>query len=117
MQSPHLREKYTAEMKSRLRCFCIMDHCGLKNLHVNHWDSFNKALKNEPKKAFSEWCKCDITLLLFDCLLLEWCCSTDEMRNHQALSVDKNANKSPSVETMMAFGRLDLQNAQFGKFF
>ena len=105
-------------MKSRLKCFCIMDHCGLKNSRVNHWESFNKVLKKmNQKKALLEWRKCDSTLSSFDCLLLEWCCSTGEMRNHEALSVHKDANKSHSVETMMAFGRLDPRNAQFGKSF
>ena len=53
LQSPYLREKYIAEMKSRLRCFCIMHHCGLKNSRVNHWESFNKVLKKMNPKRYS----------------------------------------------------------------
>ena len=115
MESPYLREKYISEMKSRLRCFCIMDHCGLKNSNVNHWASFIEAMKTIKKVGFLEWRMCDPTLSLFDCLLLEWCCSTGEMRNHEALSVHKDANKSHSVETMMAFGRIDPKKSHFGK--
>ena len=115
MQSPYLREKYIAEMKSRLRCFCIMDYCGLKNVHVKHWDSFLSVLKTTKRESYARWRMCDSTLSLFECILLEWCCSTGEMRNHEALSVHKDANKSHCVETMMAFGRLDPTKSHFGK--
>jgi hypothetical protein len=113
MNCKYHREKYLSEMKSRLRCFLVMDYFGLENVNCDHWTSFLEAASKTSK--LQEWQMNDPTLSLFDCALLEWCCSTGEMRNHQALSVHTDGNKSHSVETMQAFGRLDPSCAHMGK--
>ena len=70
--------------------------------------------KNKRGKIM-EWLTVDPTLSHFDCVLLEWCCSTGEMRNHQALTAHVDGNKSHSIETMSAFGRLNPAHAHLGK--
>ena len=114
-QCPHLREKYIAEMKSRLRCFLIMDHFNLSNPHCWHWKTFLSALGRTGSTQVREWRKVDPSLPFFDCVLLEWCCGTGEMRNHEALSVHVDANKSHPVESMQAFGRLNPAHSHLGK--
>jgi hypothetical protein len=111
----HLRSKCISEMKSRLRCFMVMDHYGLKNSNCDHWQSFIKAMRATQATVLNEWQTADPSLDPFDCALLEWCCSTGEMRNHQALAVHVDANKSHSVESMQAFGRVDPSLSHLGK--
>jgi hypothetical protein len=115
LKCKYLREKYLSEMKSRLRCFCVMDKYGLRNTNHDHWQSFKAAVSRTTNGVVQEWRMADHKLTLFDCVLLEWCCSTGEMRNHQALSVHKDGNKSHSVESMQAFGRIDPLMSHLGE--
>lgn len=112
---PFLRERYIAEMKCRLRCFWVMDHFGLTNPNCPHWASFQNALARTNGTVLKQWRACDKKLSYFECVLLEWCCWTGEMRNHQALTAHVDSNKSHSVETMSAFGRLEPEHAHLGK--
>lgn len=110
-----LKEKYIAEMKSRLRSFCVIDYFGLRHRHYDHWDTFVAVLVRTTAGENVTWLGSDSNLSFFDCVLLEWCCSTGEMRNHEALAAHTDANKSHSVESMQAFGRVEPRNAHLSK--
>ena len=115
LQCPLLREKYIAEMKSRLRAFFVMDHYELENRNCPHWTTFMEAVQRVSIGADKKWKRADPWLSQFDIVLLEWCCGTGEMRNHQALCAHDDANKSHSVETMMVFGRTNPTHKHYGK--
>ena len=113
---PYLREKYIEEMKSRLRAYCVMDHFGFKNDYCCHWISFTSAVDSICNGGGHEkWQAAVPGMCHFEMVLLEWCCSTGEMRNHQALSVHTDANRSHPLETMQVFGRLDPTKSHLGK--
>jgi hypothetical protein len=115
MSCPYLREKYIAEMKSRLRAYFVMDHFGLSNKQCAHWPTFLDAVTRTAAGADKSWRKAVPSLSFFECVLLEWCCWTGEMRNHQALVAHTDANKSHPLETMQAYGRLNPSHGHLGK--
>ena len=92
-----------------------MDYYNLKNELCPHWDSFVAAVVRVAKSKLKVWRTADPKLTYFECVLLEWCCWTGEMRNHQALVAHMDANKSHPLETMQVYGRLDPSLAHLGK--
>ena len=110
-----LQAKYISEMRSRLRAFFIVENYGLETDSQRLWTTFNQSLEKIQKGHHAGWMQHNPNLSYFDCVLLEWCCSTGEMRNHEALKVHKDANKSHPMETMQVFGRIDNTKQQLGK--
>lgn len=98
------RMKLTGEMKSRLEFLMILVQ---KNMGTAKelFNSFAAAVMRVEKNK-KRWMSADLLLTDFECVLLEYACSTGEMRNHQALHAHTDRNRSHPVESMMLFGKV-----------
>jgi hypothetical protein len=104
---PVFRRVLIGEMKSRLRAFAIIVELELDTFD-SVFGSFIKAIGRLQKgKCKEKWHRIDVSLSVFDMLLLEYACGTGEMRNHQALATHPDENKSHHQETMNLIGRVE----------
>ena len=90
----HLREKLIEEMKSRLVFLMVLVSFQLGLTCEGHCNNLFASFADVVLRGeFENWKVTDPTLSNFDCVLLEYACSTGEMRNHQPLRAHTDGNK------------------------
>lgn len=71
------------------------------------WQTLQTAIdKCNDKAVRKKWLAIEPSLSMLDVVLLEYCCGTGEMRNHEALHAHVDANRSHYIESMTMFGRV-----------
>ena len=95
-------------MISRLKAFLILDKEELLPLE----QSLINYKKRDTERLMMEKSFLTIGRTKLESKLLAWACSTGEMRNHQAVKVHYDGNKSHPVETMSIYGRLPIDLKQ-----
>ena len=95
------------EMTKRIESFCVANELRLMNKENRlNLENLNRIFENKKISTFVKALKqSGCTSILRSCLL-EWACTTGEMRNHQALCAHVDGNKSHPVETLNIFQRL-----------
>lgn len=106
------RIKTIAEMRSRLRGFAAVEITNLtKGAPI--WESFIASIGIAESTQLA-WKALDPRLSFFDIVLLEWACSTGEMRNHQALAAHVDGNKSHFMEAYTVWGKVPTNEEKRG---
>ena len=106
--NPPARRKPLSEMKSRFTAMVILCRDGLES-PVVAWKSLIAATesicaRNSHVRKF--WKAIDPGLTDWELVLLQWGCSTGEMRNHQPVAAHVDKNKSHVLESMTLHGKL-----------
>jgi hypothetical protein len=96
------------EMLSRVRCLAAASLLQLTPLTLAQpWKKLEDAIDRRHSLASNKWHLCDRSLTCWEAILLEWACSTGEMRNHEACCTHQDGNKSHFMETMWLGGKSD----------
>ena len=102
MKSIGLQRIMLKEMISRLRSFLIIHETEI----MSYQNTVLSFLKYDKDRISMETKFKSIGRSDLEAKLLSWCCSTGEMRNHQAVKAHCDGNKSHPIETMTLFGRM-----------
>lgn len=99
------RRTLCPEMESRLRAKSVLAHYGIEQGDL--WKSVNDACaRSKDRVVVGHWKAIDPTISQWQIFLLEYGCSTGEMRNHQALKAHTDGNKRHTLESMTLFAKV-----------
>ena len=110
LEDPSYRNICINEMMSRLQSFIIAKQL---NLNVNGCEDIFKTINGiikeyEESLSISAFIKLDHSP--FEAILLDWACSSGEMRNHTAVHAHSDGNVHHPIESLTLFARMPISS-------